>query len=244
MDAELPPVRLRQAVIAAGSIEPLASRLAGELGLVEPFRDPGVAAFGLENAVFAIGDCFLEIVAPIAPATAAARQMERAGGDCGYMVLFDVRDLDGARRRAAAAGVRAVWEIELPDIAATHLHPADMHGAIVSVDRSEPQGSWRWGGPGWTARRGIGAPGRLAGVTVAVADPAATCARWAEILGVQAGPGEAIALGDAEVWFRACQPGAEEGIASIRLALAPDVRAGREEIDLGAVRIALADLPS
>ena len=244
MDSQPPAVRLRQAVIAAGSIEPLAGRLMRELGLAEPFRDPGVAAFGLENVVFAIDDCFLEIVAPIAGGTAAARQMQRADGDCGYMVLFDVRDLAGARRRAAEAGVRTVWEIQLPDIAATHLHPADMRGTIVSVDRSEPAGSWRWGGPDWTARRGKGAPGRLAGVTVAVSDPDATSARWSEILGVEAGPGQAIVLDGAVVAFQACPAGAPEGIVRIDLQIPAGLRAGREEIDLGAVRIGLSDLSS
>ena len=59
--------------------------------------------------------------------------------------------------------MRVAWQIDLPDISATHLHPADMRGAIVSLDRSEPYGTWRWGGPGWTGRIGAGAPGRLAG---------------------------------------------------------------------------------
>ena len=103
------------------------------------------------------------------------------------MVIFDLEDLEGARSRALALGVRVVWQIDLPDISGTHLHPADMRGAIVSLDRSKPYGSWRWGGPQWTGRTGSGAPGRLAGITVAVADPAAVAARWADVLGVDVG---------------------------------------------------------
>src|SRR6185312_2950964 len=95
-----PAVRLRQAVLVAGELEPVVAMLQRELGLEEPFRDPGVGEFGLANAVFAIGDCFLEVVSPTVPGTAAGRQLERAGGDGGYMVLFDLEDLEGARERA------------------------------------------------------------------------------------------------------------------------------------------------
>ena len=48
-------VRIRQAVIAATDLKAVAARLRAELGLGRPFSDPGVAAFGLRNAVFALG---------------------------------------------------------------------------------------------------------------------------------------------------------------------------------------------
>ncbi len=101
------------------------------------------------------------------------------------MVIFQLADLDAARERAAAMGMRVVWQLDLPDISGTHLHPADTRGAIVSLDRAEPPGSWRWGGPDWTEREGTGAPGRLRGVTIAVNDPVATAERWGELLGVE-----------------------------------------------------------
>src|SRR6266550_4022805 len=178
-------VRLRQAVLVARELERAAGELQAALGLPEPFRDPGVGMFGLANTVFAVGDSFLEIVAPKQPDTAAGRYLDRHGGDGGYMVLFDLEDLEGARVRAERLGVRVVWRIDLPDIAGTHLHPADMRGAIVSLDGSNPYGTWRWGGPEWTGRVGEGAPGRLAAVTIAVDDPAAVAARWGEVLGVR-----------------------------------------------------------
>src|SRR5487761_2749186 len=71
MAQELRGVRLRQAVLVASDLQPLVARLQEELGLDEPFRDPGVGEFGLANAVFAIGDCFLEIVSPVTGGTAA-----------------------------------------------------------------------------------------------------------------------------------------------------------------------------
>lgn len=211
-------VTLRQAVLVATELEPVAGELRRLLGLDEPFRDPGVSAFGLENAVFAAGDRFLEVVAPTAPGTAAGRYLDRQGGDGGYMVMFEIRDLDGARARAAALGVRPVWEIELPDIRASHLHPADIGGAIVSIDCPEPPGSWRWGGPEWTGRRGRGAPVELAGATLAVADPEAVAARWAEVLGV-AVDGATLALDGPPVSFTTAA-GGREGLVALDLVVA------------------------
>src|ERR1700730_14425793 len=115
----------------------------------------------------------MEICSPVAPNTAAGRILERHGGDGGYMVMFDLEDLDSARERAEQAGIRTVWQIDLPDISGTHLHPADTRAPTVSLANSRPYGSWRGGGPEWTARTSSGAPGRLAGVTLAVADPEA-----------------------------------------------------------------------
>ena len=69
MDRVRPIVRLRQAVLVAPELEPAPQRGRRRLGLGEPYRDPGVAEFGLTNAVFAIGDCFLEVIAPAPAAT-------------------------------------------------------------------------------------------------------------------------------------------------------------------------------
>jgi hypothetical protein len=238
-------VRLRQAVLVAGELEVVASQLRNALELDEPFRDPGVGEFGLANTVFAIGDCFLEVVSPTRAETAASRYLTRHGGDGGYMVIFDLEDLEGARSRALAAGVRVIWQIDLPDISGTHLHPADMRGAIVSLDRSKPYGSWRWGGPQWTAQVGTGAAGRLAGITIAVADPAAVAARWGEVLGVPVGDGEdpdggggpLLALDGGHVRFHAAADEHGEGLVEIALELPHELPGGGETIELGGVTL-------
>lgn len=260
---ERPRVRLRQAVLAADELEPVAEALRSTLGLGEPFRDPGVSLFGLENTVFALGDCFIEVVSPTQADTAAGRYLARHGRrtpsgarGCGYMVIFDVEDLEGARSRAQAAGVRVVWQLDLPDISGTHLHPVDMGGAIVSIDRSNPYGSWRWGGPEWTEqiplRGGSGAPGRLAGITVAVDDPAAVAARWGQVLGVAVtedgarDPGDPGGLGGArpvlspdtgEVRFEAAGGERQEGLVEIAVELPCELPGGGEAVELGGVRV-------
>jgi hypothetical protein len=223
-------VRLRQAVLVAAELAPVERALRESLALGEPFRDPGVGMFGLENAVFALGDCFLEIVSPIQPGTAAGRYLERHGGDCGYMVMFDLEDLAGARARADASAIRVVWQLDLPDISGTHLHPADIGGAIVSIDGSRPYGSWRWGGPEWTGRLGEGAPGSLTGVVLAVAEPEAVAARWANVLGVALDDaGRTLALdGGREVRFVQGDGERGDGLVEISLSGVGGLGAGVE----------------
>jgi hypothetical protein len=247
MAAPAPRIRLRQAVLVAAELEPVERELRDALGLGEPFRDPGVKEFGLRNAVFALGDCFLEIVSPLQAQTAAGRYLQRHGGDGGYMVLFDLEDLDGARSRAERDGVRVVWRIDLPDISGTHLHPADMRGAIVSLDRSQPYGTWRWGGPQWTGRTGSGAPGRLAAITVAVDDPLAVAERWRTVLGAPFTESSqpTLALDGAEVRFSQAPDLAGEGLAEICFADVPALSAAGGAVDVGGVRLsALAPVRS
>jgi len=239
--ADKPTLRLRQAVLAVQELEPVAAALRVALGLQEPFRDPGVGEFGLENVVFALGDCFLELVSPTRADTAAGRYLSRRGGDGGYMVIFDLEDLEGARSRALELGVRTVWQIDLPDISGTHLHPGDMRGAIVSLDRSQPYGTWRWGGPAWTGATGAGAPGRLAGITIAVADPEAVAARWGEVLGVRVGDGPSMGgapvlrVDRGEVRFEAAADARAEGLVEIALELPHGLPGGADAIELGGV---------
>ena len=214
----------------ARDLAPVSERLRSELGLDEPFADPGVGTFGLHNAVYAIGDCFLEVISPNQPDTAAGRYLDRRG-DGGYMLIFQLADLDAARERAAAMGMRVVWQLDLPDISGTHLHPADTGGAIVSLDRADPPGSWRWGGPNWTGKAGAGAEGRLAGVTVAVSDPAATARRWAELLGVEPA-GDRLELDDSYVQFEQAD---DDRVTEIHV----EVPGRDETLDIGGARLRL-----
>jgi len=166
-------VRLRQAVLAASDLAGTKAKLES-LGLRDAYRDPGVKEFGLDNAVYPVGDTFLDVVSPIQDETTAGRYLERTGVDpVGYMVIVQVDDLDAVRARAHDLGIRTVWRVDLDEIRASHLHPRDV-GAIVSVDQPADPASWLWGGPGW-AQRAV--PGSVRAVTVG-ADPA----RWDALL--------------------------------------------------------------
>ena len=220
-------VRLRQLVIAAASLE-VADTLADVLGLGEAYLDPGVAEFGLVNRVYAIGDQFLEVVVPTALTAPAGRFLAR-GGDGGYMAIFQTDDLAAARARADALKIRRVWNIDLPDISASHLHPADVGAAIVSIDEARPAASWRWGGPDWEKHA---ARGKLTGAVIHTADPEGMAARWGEALGIPP-KGGVIQLADAKLEFR---PGTEERIVKFRVSVpdvgAASVRAARRGLDV------------
>jgi hypothetical protein len=168
--------------MASRDLERTATRLRQVLGLGESYSDPGVEYFGLQNAVFCLGDTFLEVVSPIRPDTSAGRLLDRRGDDTGYMLMFQVEDLEAARKRARAAGVREVFEVSLDDISEVHLHPADMRAAIVSLSQPRPPGSWRWAGPRWEARA---APLRIGGATITVADPVGVAELWQTVLGTE-----------------------------------------------------------
>jgi hypothetical protein len=174
--------RLRQAVIAARDLDAVAGQLQSVLGLGEPYADPAVGHFGLRNAVFALGDTFVEVVSPVRPDTSAGRLIERRGGDCGYMLMFQVEDLAAARERVREQGVREVFEVSVDDMAEVHLHPADVRAAIVALSQSKPPDSWRWGGPNWQSRS---APVHLTGATITVAQPVGVAALWQTLLNKQ-----------------------------------------------------------
>ncbi|HMJ14813.1 MAG TPA: VOC family protein [Polyangiaceae bacterium] len=176
---------IRQAVVAARELAPVEQQLCQVFGLDVAYRDPAVGFFGLINAVLPVGSTFLEVVSPVRPDVTAARFLERRGGDAGYMLLVQTDDLAGDRRRLAGMGVREVWSTELDDIAAVHLHPSDIGGAILSIDQPKPPEGWRWGGPSWRDAVHTDVVDRVVGVELAARDPKALAARWAEVLDVE-----------------------------------------------------------
>lgn len=213
--------RLRQLVFASADAEDI-EHLRQILDLGHGFVDPGVSVFGLTNGVFAIGDQFLEVVVPVEETTAAGRFLERSGGIGGYMAIFQTDDLASVRTRADHMKIRRVWDIDVDDISASHLHPADIGAAIVSIDEARPPGSWRWGGPDWTTQQ---CPGCLQAIEIEARDPGAIAQRWAQVLGIDAAPiGHdiwSLTLADAEITVR---PGDRDALIAYGLAH-PDPKA-------------------
>ena len=172
-------IRLRQVAMIAPDLDPVVEELRDAYGLEVCFVDPGVGEFGLRNALLLVGDQFLEVLSPISEGTTVQRLLDKRGGAGGYMVIFEVDDLDRRVAHVRRHGVRVVWEGDLPDIRGRHLHPADVGGAIVSLDQPVPQGSWRWGGPVWpTLDTGASSVDGIVEVTIGAVDPAAMQDRW------------------------------------------------------------------
>jgi len=203
-------------VLAAHDLDAATAALEAALPVRDPFRDPGVGHFGLANAVYALGDTFIEIVSPTQPDTAAGRYLDRRGGDCGYMAMFELDDEHAVRERLERLGVRKVLDTTHDDIVDLHLHPKDVTAAIVALDITKPRGSWRWGGPAWTAAVPDHGAGGLTGLTVAAVDPAATADRWSAVLDVTSDEQGGLSLFDGQRldFVRASEP-SSEGIVGV-----------------------------
>jgi len=216
-------MRIRQVALVARELDPVVDDLCAVLGAEVAFNDPGVAEFGLKNAVLALGDQFLEVVCPVRDDATAARYLERRHGDGGYMVILQSDDLDADRGRLAELGVRIVWQIAFPDIATIHLHPRDVGGAIVSLDRPLPPAAWRWAGPGWEEKGARSAARRLGGVELQGDDPAGLACRWSEVLGQEVTYDDRgaprIELDGGHLRFVTLEDDRGDGIACIRVAL-------------------------
>jgi hypothetical protein len=215
-------MRLRQIALVASDLAAVRADIAAVLGVGYAYADPGVGKYGLENAVFPIGDTFLEVVSPKAEGTTAGRLLEKRGGDGGYMVILQVEDLGEARSHALAAGVRFADRFDGDGVAFTHLHPKDVGGAILSLDYMNPQGRWDWGGPDWAAHVETETALAIIGAELQAHDPAAMAARWAEVLGAsaeRAGDAWRIALDDSELRFLPIVDGRGEGLGAFDVAV-------------------------
>ena len=222
-------MHIRQIALVARELEPVVADLTAVLGIEVGFRDPGVAEFGLHNAVMPVGETFLEVVSPVREGTTAGRLLDKRRGDGGYMVILQTANLRADRARLAALGVRIVWQVELDDIATAHLHPRDLGGAIVSLDQPVPPESWRWGGPEWRAKVRTEAVRGIASVTIQADDPPRMAARWAEVLGLPAPrrPDAAVTLGLAPgaIRFVPVADGRGEGVCALGVTATDAARA-------------------
>ncbi len=199
-----------------------------QLGVELCFRDPGVATFGLCNALFPIGDQFLEVVSPTRPGTTAGRLLDKRGGDGGYMVIVETNDLARARADIEAAAARIVYEAVADGVTGLHLHPADVGGAILSVDGTDTWGEWPWAGPRWRGHIRTSVVSAILAVEVDADDPVAMASRWASVLGARltGDEGTTVALDDGEIRF--VPAGARgEGVSGFVLQAAP----GADPID-------------
>ncbi len=173
---------LRQLVMVSGLRDPIVESLCNLFDIKVSFNDPGVAHFGLENAVLPVGTDFLEVVSPVEENTTAGRYLDRRGGDGGYMVIIQVDDYEEAKNNVKENEVTVVWESEHPEARAIHLHPKQMGGAIVSLDWMNPKESWKWAGPSWGDFVNTSTVQRFVGVEIQSNDPEDMKDKWQSVL--------------------------------------------------------------
>lgn len=201
--------RLRQIALVAADLDAVVDRLGTVLGLRVAHRDPAVAAFGLRNAVLPLGTQFVEVVSPTRPGTAGGRQLERLGGDGGYMVIGHVgpapADHEALRARVEQLGVRIALASTGDDgYRLLQLHPADTGGSFLELDfqpgGDDPTGPWMPAGRHWRDAVRTEVVHAITGVEIRVRGAAEVAARWGAVTGCPVAEG-VLTLDNATVTF-------------------------------------------
>jgi hypothetical protein len=226
-------MRLRQIALVGEDLAAAKADIVAVLGLGADYPDPGVGVFGLHNAVWPVGDTFLEVVSPKQEATTAGRLLEKRGGDGGYMVILQLDgDMGSARQRMAEIGVRIVHQTDRDEgrVAYSHLHPRDVGGAILSLDVMVPKERWEWGGPHWRETVKTDTSLGIVGAELQGEDPDAMSARWAQVLDqprAKTAEGWRIGLDGGEIRFVPARDGRGDGLGAfdVRVRDAGKVRA-------------------
>ena len=178
-------IRLRQVALVARNLQEVLDDLNGTFGLEVAYRDPGVATFGLQNAVLPVGTQFIEVVSPVQDNTAAGRQLDRRGGDGGYMVITHTDDDGPVRQRVDELGIRTPIRSGGESYHVMQLHPRDTGGSFFEIDwqkgGEDPYGPWEPAGPDWQKARRTEIVDGISGLDLEASDPERVAARWSEI---------------------------------------------------------------
>ena len=203
--------------MVSGLRDPIVNNLCELFNFEVAFNDPGVAHFGLENAVIPIGTDFLEVVSPVEENTTAGRYLNKRGGDGGYMIIIQVDKFEDSQKLVNEYNIKTVWETDLPKAKAMHLHPKQMGGAILSLDWMEPKESWKWAGPNW--EKNISGPIKgIDGVEIQSDDPELMLNTWLRVLGdVERDHENKILLDNTWIKFSQATDGRGPGISAFSL---------------------------
>jgi len=234
-------IQLRQICLVAGELAPVIDDLTGILGVNACYVDPGVAHFGLENTLMAVGRNFLEVVAPIQENTAGGRYLDRRGGDGGYMVITQADTLDNqqaVRQRALDNGVRVAHESERNGWHISQLHPGDMIASFLEIDydpQEDFEGNWMpVGGTGWEDQVKQDVTVDYLGVELQGPDPVGLAELWGRVVGLpvaREGAELRMDLNNAAIRFVEAADGRGPGLGGLDIAVSDRdhiLRAARE----------------
>ena len=177
-------IRLRQVCLVASDRDTVVSHIESVFSLRTAYEDPGVATFGLHNAVIPVGDQFLEVVAPVRDGTTAGRYLERRGGDGGYMLIFQTDDQETHRATVERMGWRIVTDFADHGYRCMQLHPADTGGTFLEIDMQEPADDWHPAGPAWRDHVDTSLVRSFVQADVGCTDPESVSGRWGTAMGL------------------------------------------------------------
>jgi hypothetical protein len=194
---------LRQICLVAAELKPAIHDLKTILGVDVCYVDPHVDIFGVENSLIALGTNFIEVVAPTRANTAAARYLERRGGDGGYMIITQAGSEEyqkACRKRAQKMGIRVAWEHAHDTGNYMQFHPADTGGSFFELDwdgNNDHRGNWApAGGSGWESFVKTDVIRAIKAAELQSPDPDTLARRWSAITDI---PVERNAAGHAQL---------------------------------------------
>jgi len=246
--------------LVAHDLEPVVEDLRAVFDIEVCHRDPGVAIFGLHNALLPIGTSFIEIVAPAKEQTAAGRYLDRRKGDGGYMVILDTDELDRWQKHVDAIGVRVAAPLVLDGYRGLQLHPRDTGGALLEINWSEGgadvNAAYHPAGRNWHAFVRTGTAKAVVGAELQSDHPESLAAKWSQILqkpARQLGDQWQIDVDNACLRFVLTTDGRGEGLGGIDVQVADRARvrdaaerrglAVTDAVLIGGVRFNLIEAP-
>jgi len=96
---------------------------------------------GVREAMLAVGDSFIQLLAPLSADSTIGRFLERSGPGIQQMA-YRVRDLDGLSDRLRGQGVRLLYDSARGGTAGSRvnfIHPKDAGGVLVELVEPAPQ---------------------------------------------------------------------------------------------------------
>jgi hypothetical protein len=231
--------RLRWITLLTGDADGLRAEVVRRLGLSECSYEAEVDGFGISSALFPIGrDRFLEVCGPVVDDCPAARRL-RGHGQCVYMAIVQVDELESHRHRLRQRGTRIVLELDEEHprgrYRSIHLHPRDTGAALLSFDVSRPPEDFVVVDGPWRDHVRTGVVDDVVGMELTGPDEVALGRRWAEVLDVDL-HGDGLRLDDAVIRFR--RGASPERVDTILLHAADRRRVG-EEFELAGTRVEL-----
>lgn len=184
MAGDTPNIQLRQIALVTRDMDRVSADMCDVFHINIAFHDPALHTLGLHNSLMAIGNQFIEVVAPLKENTSAERYLNRRGGDTGYMLIFQTTDHDKHKKLVEQSGVRIVAQFNSPGFHNMQLHPADTGGLFIEIDQQDGVDQWHPAGPHWHNTVDTSWVSAITGANVACHDPEHTASRWGQLLDV------------------------------------------------------------
>lgn len=175
---------LRQLVLAVEDLDRTVDDACAIFDTKVVHSDPGVAEYGVRNAVIALGNHYIELMEPIDGSAPAARFLARHGEGL-YAVLMQCEDYRRYRAIAQGLGVRLILEVEHGNFRCFQLHPTDAQLPVILEIDEQPGGP---SGPYYPAGNGFPETGPrprtgISAVEVVTPRPDRAADRWRQLLG-------------------------------------------------------------